>query len=109
MQEENWWPSLEEYDPGLSAENYHDMFLDTKVVPREWLGALYDMYRMPGHFGTCKQMGIQYGYHYNHYNSFLTTAAENIAKKTGCPMLPRELGDSRWWPVLFQGQTPNDK
>ena len=81
---EEWWPSLEEYDPGLSVQEYHDLFLNEGVVKRKWLEALYEMYQMPHHLGTCKQMGDRYGYPPSHYVSFLSTAAGNIAKETNC-------------------------
>ena len=109
MQEEDWWPNLTEYDPGISAEQYHDLLLNESVVKRTWLQALYEMYQMPNHLGTCKQMGDVYGYAPSHYISYLTTAAENIVKETGCPVLPREEENSRYWPALFQGKHPKDK
>ena len=101
-------PSLDEYDPGITAEEYHDFFLNDGVVKRTWLDALYEMYRMPNHLGTCKQLGDKYGYEPSHYISYLTSAAEKIAKKTNCPLLPREEENSRYWPVLFLGKHVNE-
>lgn len=106
---DGWWPSLDEYDPGITAQEYRNLFLDESVVKRTWLQAINEMYAMPNHLGTCKQMGERYGYAPSHYISFLTTAAANIAKKTDCPLLPREQKNSRYWPVLFQGKDPSDK
>lgn len=109
MQEEDWWPSLTEYDPGIPAEQYYELFLNESVVKRTWLKALYEMYQMPNHLGTCKQMSDVYGYAPSHYISYLTTAAGNIVEETGCPVLPQEEENSRYWPVLFQGKHPKDK
>ena len=106
---EEWWPSLSEYDPGLTIKQYHDLFLNEKVVKRSWLEALYEMYQMPEHLGTCKQMGERYGYAPSHYISYLSTAASNIAKAADCPTLPREEENARYWPVLFQGKHTTDK
>ena len=109
MQPEDWWPSLTEYDPGLTAEQYHDLFLNESIVKRTWLQALYELYQMPDHLGTCKQLGDTYGYAPGHYISYLSTAAGNIVKATKCPVIPREEENSRYWPVLFQGKHTTDK
>ena len=105
---DDYFPALEEYDPGISADEYHDLFLDEAVVKRAWLEALYEMYLMPNHLGTCKQLGDKYGHAPSHYISYLTTAAEKIAKDTNCPLLPREEENSRYWPVLFVGKRISD-
>ena len=109
MEEKDWWPSLTEYDPGISAEQYHDLFLNESVVKRDWLQALYEMYQMPNHLGTCKQMGDKYGYDPAHYISYMSTVASKIAKETNCPVLPREEKNSNYWPILFQGKHIKDK
>lgn len=106
---QDWWPGLEEYNPGITAETYHDLFLDEKVVHRKWLTALYEMYQMPGHLGTCKQLGLKYGHKSAHYISYFSTVGGKIIKATGCPVLPEKEKASRCWPVLFQGRTPDDK
>ena len=104
-----WWPALSEYDPGITAGEYHDLFLTERVVRRSWLHALYEMYQMPDHLGTCKQMGERYGYDPSHYISCLSTAASNIAKRTKCALPDNNDGRSRYWPVLFQGRHTDDK
>ena len=106
---DEWWPSLSEYNPGITVEQYHDLFLNEKVVKRTWLEALYEMYQMPDHLGTCKQMGEQYGYSPSHYISYLSTIAANIAEETNCAVSLREEENARYWPVLFQGRRTSDK
>lgn len=103
-----YFPSLDEYDPGITSEEYHDLFLDESVVKRTWLEGLYELYQMPDHLGTCKQLGDKYGYAPAHYISYLTTAAEKIAMKTNCPLLPRSEENARYWPVLFVGKQVSD-
>ena len=104
-----WFPALNKYDPGITAEQYHDLFLNENVVKRTWLSALYELYQMPNCMGTCKQLGDKYGYAPSHYISYLTSAAENIANETQCELLPREEENSRYWPVLFQGKHTDDR
>ena len=106
---DEWWPSLSEYDPGITAQAYHDLFRNENIVRRTWLEALYELYQMPDHLGTCKQLGERYGYAPSHYISYLTTAAANIAKETNCTLHLREEENARYWPVLFQGKSPTDR
>ena len=108
MPQEDWWPSIEEYDPGIMAAGYHDLFLNEKVVKRAWLEALYEMYQMPSHLGTCKQMGERFGYPPSHYISFLSSTAANIAKETNCPLTAHQEA-SKYWPVLFVGRNVSEK
>lgn len=106
---EEWWPSLTEYDPGFTAQEYHDLFLDEAITRRAWLIGLYEMYRMPGHLGTCKQIGDRYGYAPAHYISHLASIATNIAKKTGCHLPEKDNENAKYWPILFVGKYTTDK
>lgn len=108
-EESEWFPALDQYDPEITAEQYHDLFLDERVVKRTWLVALYELYQMPNYMGTCKQLGDKYGHASSHYISYLTSAAQNIAKETKCKLLPREEENTRYWPVLFQGRFADDR
>ena len=107
--EDEWWPSLSEYDPGFTAEQYRGLFVNERIVKRAWLEALYEMYQMPNHLGTCKQMGERYGYAPSHYISYLTTVATNIAKATNCAVSLREEENARYWTILFQGKDTADR
>ena len=109
MQQEGWWPDLKEYTPGVTAEEYYDMFMNEGIVKRTWLQALHEMYMMPDHAGTCKQMGDKYGYLPSHYISYLSSTAVNISKEINCPIISYEDGKSQYWPVLFQGKSSADK
>ena len=100
---EEWWPNLTEYDPGFSSEQYYALLLDKKVIKKEWLEALYDMYRMPGHLGTCADLQERYGKPYTRYNNYLRSIAGRIYNKTGC-LLTKDQNGSKHWPILFQGK-----
>lgn len=76
--EDKWWPSYSEYDPNISAEEYYELFLDKSVTRKEWLEALYDLYQMPKHLGTCADLESQFNKPYARYNRFLTSLARRI-------------------------------
>ncbi len=101
--QEEWWPSLSEYDPGITAEEYYDLFLDTSVTRKEWLEALYDLYQMPEHLGTCADLESRFNKPYARYNRYLTSLARRIREKTDCPVI-EDQESSSYWPVLFQGK-----
>ncbi|MBQ6517490.1 MAG: AAA family ATPase [Anaerolineaceae bacterium] len=63
---------------------------------------------MPGHLGTCKQLELRYGNSAQRYNRYLTAAAANILKASGCPAPPED-ENSKYWPVLFQGRAPKNR
>lgn len=106
--EDEWWPSLSEYDPGITAAKYKKLFTTEKIVKRDWLEALYELYKMPEHSASCKQLGNLYGYSPSHYISYYSSAAQNIQKETGVAS-PEDDKDAKCWPVLFQGKYLNDK
>ena len=108
IQLEDWWPTLSEYDPDITASAYIKLFTTERIIRRSWLEALYEFYMMPDQVGTCKQLGDRYGYAPSHYISYLSSAAINIANETGCS-LPSNEKNSKYWPVLFQGKPTTDK
>lgn len=103
-QSDEWWPSLAEYDPGIAAEQYYKLFLDKSVTNKDWLEALYDLYQMPEHLGTCADLESRFNKPYARYNRFLTSLARRIREKTSCPV-PKDQDSSAYWPVLFQGKS----
>lgn len=107
---QEWWPCISEYDPGITAQEYHDLFLDESLVRKEGLQALYDLYQMPDHQGTCSEMGQRYGHHSGHYLGCLVAVAAAIVRKTGCEVV-RDItdGKKKLWPVLFIGRDVGDR
>ena len=102
--EEEWWPSLEEYDPGLSTQEYFKFFTTESIVKRTWVKALYELYLMPDQMGSCKQLGDKYGHSPSHYISYFSSAGQNIQKVTGIGS-PEDDKNAKCWPILFQGKS----
>lgn len=103
IKEEAWWPTLEEYNPNISAEQYEEILSDSGKVPPEYLDTIYYLYEMGGS-GTCKQIAEKYGNVFGHYNSNARTVAKIIQKETGCPIRKRDDGSDSYWTVLFVGR-----
>ena len=104
--DEEYWPSLSAYDPGIDAATYEKLLVS--ACSHEHLDVLYYMYKMGG-AATCKQIAAKYGNLYNHYLTNANNIAKNIARETGCALLIRENGSAQYWPVLFVGKDVNDR
>ncbi len=99
----DWWPSIEEYTPDLSVEEWIALLNDEDVFTA---GSLEIMKRMKDYGGqaTCKQLSVKYGETKNFYNSGSSALAKRVAEKTGCAIMPRDSENSRWWPILYVGR-----
>lgn len=98
---DEWFPM--DYSPALSAEDWTQLIADESVFNTS---SLEIMKRMKDYGGqaTCKQLSVKYGGSINFYNSGSVSLAKRVAEKTGCPVMPREEENSRWWPVLYLGK-----
>lgn len=106
-QEEEWWPTQEEYTPGLTMEQWLALLGDKEVFFDSSL-AIVKRFKNYGGAATCTQLAIKYGESKNYYLSGSTYLARRIVEKTGCPVMPRDSENSRWWPVIYLGK-PADK
>ena len=100
--ESNWWPSLDEYHPGISTETWLELLNAPGVLGeniRRMLAAMY----VQGGSATCAQLAELYGKTASHYVMTAVHAAENIVKATGCPIL-QDKEDSKYWPIFFVGR-----
>lgn len=98
-----WWPSNEEYSPGLTSVEWRGLLEDKSVFKDEsmvMLGCL----RGFGGQATMTELAEAYGRTKNWYLSQATSLAKRIAEKT--PSVRPYLDDenSKWWPILFVGK-----
>lgn len=98
---EEWFPA--DYSPEITTEQWVELISDPEVFTA---GSLEIMKRFKDYGGqaTCTQLAIKYGETKNFYNSGSTALARRIVEKTGCPLMPRDEENSRYWPVLFVGR-----
>lgn len=98
---DEWFPM--DYSPALSVDDWIQLIADESVFNTS---SLEIMKRMKDYGGqaTCKQLSVKYGGSINFYNSGSVSLAKRIAEKTGCPVMPRDEENSRWWPILYLGK-----
>ncbi len=104
---DEWWPNA--YTPALSVDEWDALLNDSEVFTESSLEIMKRMLDYGGK-ATCTQLSIKYGESKNFYNSGSTALAKRIIKRTGCPVLPRDDENSRFWPVLYVGKSaPKDE
>ena len=98
---DEWWPT--DYSPAISTEEWIALLNDAEVfIP----SSLEIMKRMLDYGGkaTCTQLSVKYGETKNFYNSGSVARARRVAERTGCPVMQRDIGDPRWWIILYVGK-----
>lgn len=101
---DEWWPTKEEYDPDLTVNDWVALLGDSEVFTES---SLQIMRRLKDYGGaaTCTQLAVKYGESKNFYNSGSSSLAKRVVKKTGCPTVSKDDSEnSRWWPVLYVGR-----
>lgn len=98
---DNWEPS--DYTPALSVDDWEELLNDEGIFTTSSLEIMKRMLDYGGK-ATCKQLSKKYGESTNFYNTGSSSLAKRIAQKTGCQVLLREDGSSKWWPILYIGK-----
>ena len=98
-----WFPAREEYDPGLSADDWATLLADQTVFTD---GSLKIVRRLQDYGGaaTCKQLSVRYGESSQFYLSGSVALAKRVVEKTGCPVMYRDGESARWWAVPYVGR-----
>ena len=103
-----WSPSLEEYSPGLTKEDWLKILNNPEVIGPVWGGTLAAFYDAGGQ-ATCSQIGLTFGKSPSSISGYCTNLAKRIHKVTGCPLSIRKNGTTRYWPILFLGKAADSK
>ena len=100
----DYWPSLAEYDPEISTEQWLELLVDRTICTAENLQILKAIQQVGGE-ATCKQLSLKLGDTSARYNGSMVQLARRVQEKTGCPLVQNENNDQKWWPILFVGRT----
>ena len=99
----DWWPSKDLYNPGLSMEDWKKILQDPEIFSNESL-ALVKRFKDYGGSATCKQISEKYGDTAQHYNIICTKTCEQIIKKTNVKKMILKDGTGNLFPILFYGR-----
>ncbi len=99
-----WWPSKEEYDPGLTTEQWVELLKDPEVTTQKNL-QMFAMMLDYGKPAACSELAERYKQTKNFFNAGSSSLAKRVADKTKCPTPPERINENaRWWPILYVGR-----
>ncbi|MDU5086900.1 MAG: AAA family ATPase [Anaerococcus vaginalis] len=81
-----YWPSLEEYDPGITKEKWMELLKDPNVTNEDNL-RMFKMIIELGGESTCINLSEIYGGSDVSYNNWGRNFGERVHRKTNCPLL----------------------
>lgn len=103
----NYWPSLEEYNPGITTEMWTAVLNDPAVTSTENLDMLQKMLKLGGE-STCAHLAEVFGNTASYYNGLGSGFAGKVKKHFYCPDCVDSGGDteerSRVYVVPFVGR-----
>ncbi len=104
LHNEDYWPTLADYDPEISSEQWKELLMNDSVCTGDNREILRHMLQLGGE-ATCKQLSMQFGNTTAHYNSSMVQLARRVHEETDCPLAQNADGDQKWWPILFIGRS----
>ena len=97
-----YWPSLEEYDPGITKEKWVELLNDPDVTDEDNLRMFKMMLELGGE-STCANLAEIYGGSAGSYNNWGRIFGERVHRKTNCPLCVD--GDrQRYYTIPFVGR-----
>ena len=101
-EDENWWPTLDEYNPGLTKEKWIEILNDSELTHPAVM-AMFNMMLEQGGQSSCAKLAETYGNVHNYYNKLGSSYGERVLKKYNLPLLD-DNGVKRYFVVPFVGK-----
>lgn len=98
----DWYPSLSEYDPNISKEQWLDFFNNSGMFNDNYKHFMWAMYSLSGQ-ATCSALAEKFGNTAAHYNMTAIHIAEQVKGYIKCDLFT-ENGEVRYWPIMFFGR-----
>ncbi|MDO5774749.1 MAG: AAA family ATPase [Spirochaetales bacterium] len=100
--EENWYPSEDEYNPGITKEQWKEFVTDRNVFTEDSLIAFACIQRAT--LATCTDMAEEFGRTKNFYNNAIWRTGEKVHKLTNCPLSLSPDKTERFWSICCLGR-----
>lgn len=98
----SWHPTLEEFDPHLSVDDWLALLDDPSVFDKDGLHAV-ECLRQANGPTTLQQLSVQFRGTMGRYRRWLNTTAERVGRHLGIPAPQQDqFGNDEWWPLLYQ-------
>ena len=102
VMENLWSPTIEEYNPGFTKDQWFELLNNPNIVGPVWGGALA-MFHTEKDGATCSALGSKFNQDPAAIRSRCTQLAKRIQKETSCPVYEND-GAKSFWPILFFGR-----
>ena len=107
-EEQEWWPSLDEYDPGFTVEDWINLLGNKKVFDENSLIVIKAFYDAGGE-SICKEVAKNSDHTMDFYRNVSVSLAKRIHKATNCPLGKHKDGSDSWWAIPFVGKNAGKK
>lgn len=99
---DEYWPSKEEFDPGITTEQWTIMLRNSDIIKPEYLDMLKKMMKLGGE-STCAHLEEVYGGKQGVYNAYGRSIGQTAMKYTACDCV-QEDGITRYYTIPFVGK-----
>lgn len=100
--EENWYPAENEYDPGITKEQWKEFVTDRNIFTEDSLIAFACIQKST--LATCTNMAEEFGRTKNFYNNAIWRTGEKVHKLTNCPLSLSPDKTERFWSICCLGR-----
>ena len=100
--EENWYPAENEYDPGITKEQWKEFVTDRNIFTEDSLIAFACIQKST--LATCTDMAEEFGRTKNFYNNAIWRTGEKVHKLTNCPLSLRSDETERFRSICCLGR-----
>ncbi len=99
----NWYPSPNDYNSGIAKEDWLEILNNKNIIGPVWGNVLAMFYTEPDG-ATCKYIGNKFHDDPFSISGKCTNLAKAIYRETNCPIMEKEDGGKKYWPILFLGR-----
>lgn len=100
--EENWYPAENEYDPGITKEQWKEFVTDRNIFTEDSLIAFACIQKST--LATCTDMAEEFGRTKNFYNNAIWKTGEKVHELADCPLSLRSDETERFWSICCLGR-----
>lgn len=100
--EENWYLAENEYDPGITKEQWKEFVTDRNIFTEDSLIAFACIQKST--LATCTDMAEEFGRTKNFYNNAIWRTGEKVHKLTNCPLSLSPDKTECFWSICCLGR-----
>lgn len=100
--EENWYPAKDEYEPGITKEQWKEFVTDRNIFTQDSLTAFACIQKAA--LATCTDMAEEFGRTKNFYNNAIWKTGEKVHELADCPLSLRSDETERFWSICCLGR-----